>query len=294
MPAGKQKPGDTHRDPDDAATYSVMAADSIETTIATTALGEIVTRGRLLDAQGGKLAGFVQTYRIWRGSRVLHLTIELDPAEEPRADPWNSYYCCRFAWSSDLAELFRTVNETRQPAGESRFESPHYIELADEKTSTTILTGGLTFHRRHEDRMLDTLLISRGESQRRFQLGIGVDLVHPMHEAMGLLAPPLVIPNVPQPSSGTSGWLLHLSSRNVIATSLTPLVESGRVTGFRTRLLETAGRPANLTLTAFRNLQSATTVDFLGNPLSALQVEEGKIKLDLAAHEWTEVLAHWQ
>ena len=270
-----------------------MAADSVETTIATTTLGEIVVRGRLLDTDGRKVAGFVQTYRLWRGSRVLHVEIELDPAEEPRADPWNSYYCCRFAWSDEMAELFRTVNETRQPVGEKRFEAPHYIDITDEKTSTTILTGGLTFHRRHEDRMLDTLLITRGERQRKFRLGIGVDLAHPLHEALGMLTPPTVIRDVPRPSSGSSGWLLHLSSRNVIATSLSPLEENGRITGFRVRLLETAGRPANLALSAFRPVKSASTADFLGNTLADLSIDDGKVKLDLSAHEWTEVIARW-
>jgi alpha-mannosidase len=292
-PGGKQKPGDSYRDPDEAAVYSVMAADSIETTIATTTLGEIVTRGRLLDTQGKRLAGFVQTYRLWRGSRVLHLTVELDPAEEPRADPWNSYYCCRFAWSNELAELFRTVNETRHPATEKRFESPLYIDITDEKTNTSILTGGLPFHRRNEERMLDTLLIARGERERKFHLGIGVDLVHPLHEALGIMTPPVVVPDIPQPASGNSGWLLHLSSRNVITTSLQALDENGRVTGFRARLLETAGRPANLVLTAFRSLANAATVDFLGQEVSQLEIEDGKARLNLSGYEWTEIVARW-
>jgi alpha-mannosidase len=285
----KQKPGDTYRDPDESAVYSVMAADSLETTIATTALGEIVARGRLLDQSGKKLAGFVQTYRLWRGSRVLHVEIELDPVEEPKADPWNSYYCARFAWPDEMAELLRTVNETRQAVTEKKFESPHYIEIQGAKDSTTILTGGLAFHRRQEERMLDTLLVSRGERRRKFRLGIGVDLSHPLHDAIGLLVPPLVVPNVPQPKSGNSGWLVHLSSRNVIATSLAPLEESGRVAGVRLRLLETAGRPANLSITALRPVKSAATVDFQGQQLGECAVEDGKAKLDLAAHEWAQV-----
>jgi alpha-mannosidase len=293
IPAPKQKPGDTQRDESEAAFYSTMAADSIETTIATQALGEIVTRGRLLDQAEKQVGSFKQTYRLWRGSRVLHLEIELDPTEETKADPWNSYYCCRFAWADEMAELFRTVNETRQPLTENRFESPHYIDIASEKQSTAILTGGLAFHRRHDNHLLDTLLITRGERQRKFRLGIGVDLAHPFHEALSLLAPPVVIPSSPQPSSGTSGWLLHLSSRNVIATSLTPLEESGHVTGLRLRLLETAGRPANLAISAFRPFQSARTLDFLGNALSDCPIDNGKVKLDLSAHEWVELAARW-
>jgi alpha-mannosidase len=292
-PGPKQKPGDTYRDPDETAVYSVMAADSLETTIATTTLGEIVARGRLLDLNGNQLAGFTQTYRLWRGSRVLHVEVELDPVEEPKADPWNSYYCARIAWADEGAELFRTQQQTRQPCTEKRFESSHYIEIAGAKSTTTILTGGLTFHRRHEHRMLDTLLISRGERQRKFRLGIGVDLAHPLHDAIGLLTPPIVVPNVAAPTSGSSGWLMHLSARNVIATHWEPLDEAGRIAGFRVRLLETEGRPASLALSAFRAIKSANTVDFLGNSLAELPIDDGKIKLDLAAYEWAEAVARW-
>ena len=58
--------------------------------------------------------------------------IELDPSEEPKADPWNSYYCARFAWADEGAELFRTQHQTRQPCTEKRFESSHYIDIATE------------------------------------------------------------------------------------------------------------------------------------------------------------------
>jgi alpha-mannosidase len=293
MPGTRQKPGDTYRDPDESAVYSVMAADSVETTIATTTLGEVVARGRLLDASGNKLAGFVQTYRLWRGSRVLHLEIELDPVEEPKADPWNSYYCARFAWADEGAELFRTLHMARTPATEKKFESPHYVEIADERASTAILTGGLAFHRRQEERMLDTLLVTRGERRRKFRLGIGVDVQHPLHEALGLLVPSVVVPGVPAPASGSSGWLMHLSSRSVIATHWQPLEEGGHIVGFRVRLLETSGRPAHLALSAFRSIKSAKTVDFLGGDLAELKIEEGKLKLDLAAQEWVEVVARW-
>ncbi|MGI8980223.1 MAG: hypothetical protein ACR2FY_13440 [Pirellulaceae bacterium] len=292
MPGPKQKPGDTYRDPDETARYSVMAADSVEITAATTALGEITTRGRLVDMEGQKLAGFVQKYRVWRGSRVLTVDIELDPVEEPKADPWNSYVCCRFAWGDETSELFRTVNETRQPASGQRFEAPHYIEVVGPKNSTTILTGGLPFHRRHEHRMLDSLLSTRGERQRSFRVGIGVDLTHPMLDAISLLTPLVVVPGAQAPASASS-WLFHLDSRNVVATHWQPLVEDGKVAGFRVRLLETAGRPAALTLSAFKPIGPAERVDFLGQRLDQCQVLDGKMKLDLAAHEFVEVVGRW-
>jgi len=107
------------------------------------------------------------------------------------------------------------------------------------------------------------------------------------------LLPPVVVPGVPQPASGNSGWLLHLNARNVVATSVTPVVESGNTAGVQLRLLETAGRPANLSVSAFRPIKSASTVDFLGQPLTECRIEEGKLKLDLSAHEWVQVVARW-
>ena len=65
------------------------------------------------------------------------------------------------------------------------------------------------------------------------------------------------------------------------------------VTGFRVRLLETAGRPAALTLSAFKPISLAERVDFLGKRLDQCQVLDGKTKLDLAAHEFVEVVGRW-
>lgn len=292
-PAPRQKPGDTHRDPDEMASYSVMAADAVETTIATATLGEITTRGRLLDPQGQVLARFTQRYRLWRGSRVLLLDLELEPQQEPKADPWNAYYCCRFAWPDELAELYRTLQQTRQPASEKRMTSPLYVEIADGASHVTLLTNGLPFHQRVQERFLDTLLITRGERQRRFRLGIGIDLPHPMHEALSLLAPPLILRDQPRPSSGSSGWLLHLSPRHVIATGIEPWEEHGRCRGLTLRLLETAGQPAKTTLSLFRPLVAAELVDFTGRSLGDVSVIEGKAQLDLAAHEWVQLVVRW-
>lgn len=292
-PAPRQRPGDTHRDPDEMAVYSVMAADAVETTIATSTLGEITTRGRLLDRDGRLLAHFVQRYRLWRGSRVLHLEIELTPQEEPKPDPWNSYYCCRFAWPDELAELYRSLHQTRQPASEKRLTSPHFVEISDGQSSVTLLTGGLPFHQRTQERFLDTLLIARGESQRTFHLGIGIDLPHPIHEAVGLLMPPLILPQQPRPASGASGWLLQITPRHVIATGMQPWVEAGRCRGLTLRLLETAGRPANVALSLFRPLVQAELIDFLGRSLGDVTIVEGKAQLDVAAHEWVQIRVRW-
>src|SRR6185369_3214288 len=106
-----------------------MAADSVEITSSGPVLGEIVSMGRLLDQAGKRMASYRQTVQVWRGSRVIGLEIELDPDQEPRADPWNSYYAARFAWADDDADLFRGVGLTRQPTELRQIESPLLVEV---------------------------------------------------------------------------------------------------------------------------------------------------------------------
>ena len=147
-------------------------------------MGEITSIGRLLSPRGELLASFRQRYRAWRGSRVLQLSIELDPVVLPGDDPWESYYACRFAWSDDAAELWRGVNELRERAEAKRLEAPLYIDIDEGGPNVVLLTGGLPFHRRTDARMLDSLLLVRGERSRSFELGIGMDVKYPLHEAM--------------------------------------------------------------------------------------------------------------
>ena len=60
-------------------------------------------------------------------------------------------------------------------------------------------------------------------------MGIGMDVKYPLHEAMALLTPPTTDLAHGRSSQGPAqGWLFHLDSRNVTATSWTPLVAGGR------------------------------------------------------------------
>ncbi len=281
-------------DNEDGAVYSVMAADKVEVTAASTAYGEITSQGRLLDRKGKVLANFTQRYRVWRGSRVLKVEIELDPIEELRSDPWNSYYCVRWAWNDEAAELARGVNETRYVTEAKRFESPHYIEISDAKTRTTILTGGLPYHRRQEYRILDTPLIVKGETARKFTVGIGIELAQPQHDALSLLTPSTVMARKsPPPTPASSGWLFHLDAKNVQATHWEPLVVEGRVKGYRARLVEIAGRPGQVNISSFRPVTKARLCNLHGEVLGDANIDQGRVQLDLSASEWVMVEGEW-
>ncbi|MEN6448869.1 MAG: hypothetical protein ABFC96_00120, partial [Thermoguttaceae bacterium] len=249
------------------ADYSIMAADALVCTSAGPTLGEMVARGRLLDRDGRHVAAFKQTTRLWRGSRLIELLIELDIDRQPGPNPWDSYYAVRFAWKDETAELRRSMNWASVPTELAQFESPQFVDLHRGKQRTTLLCGGLPYHRRF-GRKLDTLLVVAGESARRFRLGIGIDVPQPMAAAIDFIAPPLVLPDQPRPPT-PSGWLFHLDCRNVLATHWAPLRTSSettagesesaqgsssgrRLAGVRIRLLETEGRSVRLGLRSFR------------------------------------------
>lgn len=294
LPGVRPKAGDVWRDPDLEASYTTMVAEGLKITSAGPALGEIVTHGRLNGPDGKRMAGFKQTYQLWRSSPVLVIDIELDIAEEPRADAWNSYYAARFAWGDEAADLYRSVGWGVQATEAKRLEAPLFVEARTEKTRTTILTGGLPYHRRIGFRMLDSMLIVRGNSQRRFRLGVGFDLTQALPAALELLSPPIVVPDsAAPPKPAAASWLFHLDAKNIVATHWEPLVADDRITGFRVRLLETEGRAARAMLRSFRRVGSARQVDFLGQTLVELPIDDEGIRLDVGSHEWLEIEATW-
>jgi alpha-mannosidase len=271
--------------------YSIMAADSLQVTSAGPVLGEMVSRGRLLDREGRRVAGFCQTTRVRRGSRVIEVEIELDTDRQPGPNPWDSYYAVRFAWKDETAKLHRSVSLANVPTELTQFESPHFVDICRAKQHTTLLCGGLPYHRRLGLRMLDTLLAVQGETARRFRFGIGIDVPNPASAALAFLSPPLVLADQPSPPSA-SGWLFHLDCRNVLAThwQWLPASDNGEQgAGVRVRLLETDGCGVRLGMRCFRKVASACEIDKNGAPSANLAVNGDRIDVPIGPHEWVEV-----
>ncbi len=287
-------------DPETA--YTTMRAESVELTHNSPAGATISSRGVLIDSSERRVAGFHQIVRAAAGSRIVTLDIELDVADEPRADPWNSYYAARFAWPDATTELWRGVGLLRQKTSLGRFEAPEFIDIDSGASALTLLTGGLPYHRRSDERMLDTLLVVRGETARRFQLAIGVGLAQPAAAAIEFLTPPATL-TLKQPApTAPSGWFFHVGAKNLLATHWQPLVDetaapgpdgSRAVRGFRARLLETGGQAGRTTLRAFRAMAAARQVDFIGQTLVTLPVDGDKMTIDYGAGEWIEIEATW-
>ena len=273
--------------------YTIMAADEVSVTSAGPMIGRIVIHGRLMDRSGTHVARFTETLSARRGSRVLEMEIDLDMERSPGANPWDSYYAVRFAWGDATADVVRSVNSVGLPTEVSLLEAPYFVDVRAPRVQTTILTGGLPYHRRFGLRKLDSLLAVKGDTARSFRLGVGVDLKYPMPAALEFLASPSVHLEKAPPPAVACSWLFHLDSRNVIATAWEPLVSEDRVTGFRVRLLETEGRSLRVGLRSFRSLGSARSVDFLGQQPVALSVSGDRLSLAIAAHEWVQVEAEF-
>ena len=92
-------------------------------------------------------------------------------------------------------------------------EAPEYVDVESPSGHITLLTGGLPYHRRSEGRMLDSLLVVRGERERSFRVGIGVSLAQPAAAAMELMTPGMVLADHGSPGTTATGWFFHVDAR---------------------------------------------------------------------------------
>lgn len=293
FPSPRQKPGDVWRDPDAAPIYSTMICDRFEASLVGPAVSEITTGGLLLDPEAKPIAKFTQKFRVAAGSPLVEVEIELDITEQPRAEAWGSYYAARFAWPDENTDLGRGVFLTHQPTKAKQPESPYFIELESETMSTLIFPVGLPHHLLTGDRMLDTLLIGKGETRRKFRFVIGVEIEHPAAIALDTLEDLHISRDVAQPTSGTTGWLFHCDVKNLVATHWESLVEGEKVVGFRVRLLETEGLAGRVHLRTIRPITSARQIDGRNQTLINLTPEPDKLGFEVGAYEWLELEARF-
>lgn len=268
--------------------YSEMRLRDSRILCAGPALGEIETVGDVVDQQHGSiLATYRQVTRVWRGRPFVELDLELDVAKVPDGDPWTNYIAVRFAWKHSSAVLSRSLHGGAHTVGGERIEAPQFIELADDDFRTTIIPFGLPFHRQTGERMLDTLLITAGETRRRFRFAIAIDQPYPLQAALDAMSPAISVPTAGGPPQGAStGWLFHLSAPNV---QLTRILPGGEPSGFALRLLETEGRRKTIKLHCFRTPTSARQRDFRGETIQTLTITGDAVQVEVAPYEVCDV-----
>jgi alpha-mannosidase len=266
-----------------------------------TAEGEaLVSRGDIIDQVNGRvLARFEQAVWLPPGRSQVELEFVLTEVVMPDGDPWNNYFCCRFAWNDSLASLTRTVWHVAQEPANERLETVDYVELATETERLTLVPHGLPFHRRSGPRMLDTLLIVAGERRRRFRCTVVLDNPFPLEAAWDALTPLWAIPCcTPAPESGASGWLFHVDRRNVQLLQLRnardlphpdPTEPAWDGTGWIVRLIETEGTAGPVRLRTFQSPLRARLCDASGQTRQELTWDADAVTVPLRAYEIADV-----
>jgi hypothetical protein len=94
-------------------------------------------------------------------------------------------------------------------------------------------------------------------------------------------------------AGANSGWMYHVDAPNVAATHWSPLVEAGRVVGFRVRLLETEARRGQIRIRCFRPLKSAQRVDLNGAPRGELTIDGEAVVCEIGPYEWIQIDSRW-
>ena len=295
--------------------YSEMRCHNVEVTCSGPSCGEIVTTGEIIDPSNqAVLSGFRQTFRVWRGRPFLELEFELvDIQKKPEGDPWGCFYGARFAWNDGTAAISHSVLGAARPIEMQRIETLDYIEIASEEARTTILPMGMPFHRKTGPRMIDSLLVAEGETERKFKFVIAVDQNYPMQAARDALNP--VVPIRTQtgpPRAGQTGWFYNIDSRciqvsRVLGLMAEPLTIDSESedsdehhhsdhrrpveltqsdipagTGFALRLQETEGQYQNANVEFFRAPSSARLRDFRGQTIVQLPIEGDGVRVDLS------------
>ena len=272
--------------------YAVMVADSIETSQDTRIHAQIQTRGKLLVAEQ-VVGAYRQNIRVARGCSELRISFHIEPLVELVDKPWENYFCSRWAWHDESAEIRRESLGSRFYLMEEKFEAPNLIQIESEQARLSLLPGGLPFHRRSARRILDTLLLIKGETCRDHEMGIAVNAELPTHKAVSFLSPPFVAYG--DAESIKSGWLFHCSARNLLATMSQPRLDSaGRVAGAMFRFQETEGRSGQLKLTCPRDVSTAHRVNFLGEFLGDGQVEGRKVTFDFCPNQHFQIELNWR
>lgn len=287
---------------EDKTWYSEMRCHSAEVISSGPSVGEIVTTGDLVDpSTDTRVSGFRQTVRIWRGLPYIELEIELEPERVPEGDPWSNFYSSRFAWNDSTASLSQSILGAAQPVQMERIESTDFVEIAySEEERTTILPLGRPFHRKSGSRMLDSLLIVEGESQRTFRFIIAIDQHYPMQTARDCMTPIIPIRTTGgPPRAGNTGWFYHVDARCIQVTRILalkaepyhsvdsdaeqiPEQETPSGPGFAMRVQETEGRYQSVHIEFFKAPNSARLRDFCGKTIREVSIEGDGVRFEVS------------
>ena len=275
------------QDEEAAPTWTSMVADSIDRGRGDHGRETIASRGRLVAADGGVVARFMQTLSVVEGLPLALIDMRVD-VERPLVGPLlENHVAARFAWHENEHVAVRRSLLTQAVATErTRFTAPHFIQIVPERPRTdtaadavTILTGGLPWHLLSTPHVLDSVLagtVAGGVSRR---LAVGLGLQRPWDAALTLAANAsfhATIPGVPE---------------NLRLTVSDVTMGDGRIEAVRVGLLESSGRAGEVAVDWGRPVARAAAVDFLGSPRGepAVAIDGSRTVVSLERYQWLQL-----
>ena len=286
--------------------YSQMICDELVVETLSPIASQIVTTGKLTDADGVTLAKYTQTVGLQRGRNVIDLHIELSDIVSLDGSTSN-YVANRIAWSDETAELFCDIQGGRHAVRKPQIEAPHFVEVVQAENRFALLSHGLPWHRRATKKMLDSILVAGNESKTSFRLGVAVNAQSAMQTAVGEMHPVLSGKQSDQRQDDPnqdSNWQFHLGNRNVIATWCSAVFDDDcRCSGMRVRLQEVEGREGKLKLYCRRKVESVEIESFDDQPVRSVALAEDNedskptdystIETSFAAYEYFQLHVRW-
>jgi len=250
---------------EDRAVWTRMEADAIDREDSSAEVA-LVSRGRLLAADGRPQGRFSQRMTLLPGLPLAVLEIAVELAEPVAGPIWESHLACRFAWhENEDVSLRRSLHLQSVPTDRSRFTAPHFIQIDPDSGRTgpgdqavTILTGGLAWHLRASPHVVDCLLPG-GEGRVSGKLGVGIGLERPWEAALALAAGDRPTAGPPLPA-------------NVRLTAGLAGESADRPGTLQVGVIESAGRAGEVRLEWARPVARAVATDLEGHPLPDVHV----------------------
>lgn len=268
--------------PEERACYTSMLADEVAPDIGAGGIAGIVARGRLVDADGGVAARFLQRLSLDPELPLAVLDIEIHPERTLEGPLLESHFAARFAWhENEHVEIRRSLHTQSVATERGCFTAPHFIQIvphggADEANAITVLSGGVPWHLVPGTHVLDSILAGGAAAVVRRRLAVGIGIPRPWDAGLALLA--AADPALPA-VSGAEG--VRITVRSLAH-------DGGRVTAARVGLLESAGRAGSVSIDWGRPVARAVPVHVSGEARAdvAVAIEGGRTVVSLDRYQW--------
>ncbi len=277
--------------------YSRMQAHDVEFRQNDAHTACVVATGELIfDDQS--IARFENKICIRRGFPDIEFEIRLEPQIELSASPWTEYFCNRIAWLNEGANRWRTVLNGLHPCRLERFISPQRIVIDDVEEPFWIEPAGLAFHRQSSLRMIDTLLLVAGESAQRFNFSIRIaqgDFSRRpffVKRESSIILESIDIPAL-NSIAASQAQFLKVSPAWLDILDCRSFIENEKVIGIYLLIGERVNQNGKFTIGGPRDFKRVHAVDFEGNFLHDIDVENGQAKGSFHGFQVQAIHLYW-